>query len=54
MGAGVQWSEVYSAADAHNVSVAGGFSPNGTVGAAAGWALGGGHSVLSPFFGLGT
>ncbi|EPQ52429.1 FAD-binding domain-containing protein [Gloeophyllum trabeum ATCC 11539] len=54
LGAGVQWFEIYAAADAKNRLVPGGFSPDGTVGAAAGWVLGGGHSVLSPFYGLGV
>lgn len=54
MGAGVEWAAVYAAANDRNLTVPGGFSPNGTVGAAAGWLLGGGHSVLSPFYGLGV
>ncbi|KAJ7610291.1 hypothetical protein DFH06DRAFT_1346069 [Mycena polygramma] len=54
MGAGVQWGEIYALADQHNRSIPGGFSPGGTVGAAGGWLLGGGHSVLSPFYGLGV
>jgi hypothetical protein len=32
MGAGVQWGEIYALADQHNRSIAGGFSPGGTVG----------------------
>lgn len=52
--AGESWNNVYAAANAHGRSVAGGFSVGGTVGAAGGWSLGGGHSVLSPFLGLGT
>ncbi|KAJ7170771.1 hypothetical protein C8R43DRAFT_1059439 [Mycena crocata] len=54
IGAGVQWGTVYALADQHNRLVPGGFSPGGTVGAAGGWLLGGGHSVLSPFYGLGV
>lgn len=50
---GVEWAQLYLLADQHNRSVAGGFSVNGTVGAGGGWPLGGGHSILSPFFGLG-
>lgn len=50
---GVQWSEIYEQADQHNRSIAGGFSLDGTVGAAGGWPVGGGHSILSPFYGLG-
>ena len=54
IGAGVQWGTIYALADDHNRSIAGGFSVEGSVGAAAGWVLGAGHSVLSPFYGLGT
>ncbi|TFK51006.1 FAD-binding domain-containing protein [Heliocybe sulcata] len=54
LGAGVQWFEIYAAADARGKFVPGGFSPDGTVGAAGGWLLGGGHSVMSPFYGLGV
>ncbi|TFK49873.1 FAD-binding domain-containing protein [Heliocybe sulcata] len=54
LGSAVQWFEIYAAADAQNRLVPGGFSPDGTVGAAAGWLLGGGHSVLSPYYGLGV
>lgn len=44
--------DVYKAADEHNVTVIG---PNSrTVGAAGGWVLGGGHSVLSSVYGLGV
>ncbi|EED78480.1 predicted protein [Postia placenta Mad-698-R] len=53
-GPGVQWADLYLAAQEHNRSVAGGFVPHGTVGAGAGWPMGGGHSPLSPFFGLGV
>ncbi|KAI0695239.1 hypothetical protein BC835DRAFT_1406268 [Cytidiella melzeri] len=51
---GVQWGTLYELADQHNRSIAGGFSVGGTVGAGAGWPVGGGHSILSPFFGLGV
>lgn len=54
IGPGVQWADLYLAAQEHNRSVAGGFVPHGTVGAGAGWPMGGGHSPLSPFFGLGV
>ncbi|KAJ7691113.1 hypothetical protein B0H17DRAFT_982724 [Mycena rosella] len=54
LGAGVQWGEVFASADQHNRSIAGGLAPGGTVGAAGGWTLGAGHSVLSPFYGLGV
>lgn len=51
--AGVQWHEAYAAADAANRILVGGVSAGGSVGAAGGWLLGGGHSVLSPYYGLG-
>jgi FAD/FMN-containing dehydrogenase len=50
--AGVQWYEAYTAAQAHGRTVVGG--SGGTVGAAGGWVMGGGHSALSPRHGLGT
>ena len=53
-GAGVQWFEGYEAARQHNRVILGGFSPHGSVGAAGGWLSGGGHSALSPNYGLGT
>ncbi|KAI0777630.1 hypothetical protein BD413DRAFT_490599 [Trametes elegans] len=53
--AGVQWHEAYAAADAAGRILAGGFSDGGSVGAAGGWLLGGGHSLaLSPTYGLGV
>lgn len=54
IGSGVQWGDLYREVDAQNRSIAGGFSDRGTVGAGGGWPLGGGHSVLSPLFGLGN
>ena len=53
-GAGVQWFEAYAAAQQHNRVVVGGISLRGSVGAAGGWLQGGGHSPLSPTYGLGT
>jgi hypothetical protein len=50
--AGVQWYEAYNAAKARGRIVVGGIT--GTVGAAGGWVMGGGHSPLSPRHGLGT
>ncbi|PWN47351.1 FAD-binding domain-containing protein [Violaceomyces palustris] len=51
IGAGVQWGELYSAAEEHGVTVVGGSSS--TVGAAGGYALGGGHSLgLGSIYGL--
>ncbi|KAI0371891.1 FAD-binding domain-containing protein [Pilatotrama ljubarskyi] len=54
LGAGVQWDEAYAAADAAGRMIVGGISPGGSVGAAGGWLLGGGHSALSPTHGLGV
>ena len=53
-GAGVQWFEAYEAAQQHNRVIVGGISQRGSVGAAGGWLQGGGHSALSPNYGLGT
>lgn len=53
LGAGVQWQEAYAAADANGRFIVGGLSAGGSVGAAGGWALGGGHSAFSPQHGLG-
>jgi hypothetical protein len=44
--------DVYQAANATGVVVVGGSCPS--VGAAGGWVLGGGHSSLSPQYGLGV
>ncbi|KAM5530100.1 hypothetical protein V8D89_016241 [Ganoderma adspersum] len=52
--AGVQWQEAYATADNARRMVVGGISPGGSVGAAGGWILGGGHSALSPTYGLGV
>jgi hypothetical protein len=54
LGAGVQWFEAYDAVEAHGRVLVGGISVGGTVGAAGGWVLGGGHSILSPQHGLGS
>jgi len=48
--AGTLALEVYEAADAHNLRVAGGFCP--TVGFAGGYTQGGGHGPLSSTYGL--
>ena len=53
LGAGVQWHEAYDAAHAKSLVVVGGLSAGGSVGAAGGWMQGGGHSALSPTYGLG-
>ncbi|EIW57345.1 FAD-binding domain-containing protein [Trametes versicolor FP-101664 SS1] len=52
--AGVQWHEAYSAADASERTIVGGVTAGGSVGAAGGWPAGGGHSALTPTFGLGV
>ncbi|KAI9666386.1 MAG: hypothetical protein M1821_004322 [Bathelium mastoideum] len=49
--AGVNFDEVYAFADAHNSTFVGAYAP--TVGSSGGWVMGGGHSVLSPVYGLG-
>ncbi|ESK88031.1 fad binding domain-containing protein [Moniliophthora roreri MCA 2997] len=54
LGAGVQWHEAYDAAEQNGRVVVGGISAGGSVGAAGGWALGGGHSALAPSYGLGV
>ncbi|KAM6494750.1 hypothetical protein JOM56_009373 [Amanita muscaria] len=54
LGAGVQWSEAYVAANNYDRVIVGGISAGGSVGAAGGWILGGGHSPLSPSYGLGV
>ncbi|KAF7979249.1 hypothetical protein HWV62_42914, partial [Athelia sp. TMB] len=50
--AGEQWETVYQFADNSSLIVVGGDCE--TVGASGGWLLGGGHSVLSPSYGLGV
>ncbi|KAI0806129.1 hypothetical protein BC629DRAFT_1144164 [Irpex lacteus] len=51
---GVQWGEIYDLADQHDRLIIGGFSVGGTVGAGGGWPVGGGQSIMSPFYGLGV
>lgn len=51
-GAGQAWDGIYKFAESQNVTVAGGSAS--TVGAAGGWIAGGGHSPLSPVYGLGV
>ena len=53
-GAGVQWYEAYDYVDQQGRFIIGGISPGGSVGAAGGWVMGGGHSAFSPSLGLGT
>jgi hypothetical protein len=54
LGAGVQWHEAYDFANQHGRVLVGGISAKGSVGSAGGWVMGGGHSVISPKFGLGV
>lgn len=51
-GGGVKWFDAYRAAHEHNVTVVGGAQAG--VGVAGGWLGGGGHSMLTPAFGLGV
>lgn len=53
LGAGVQWGEAYNAAAQNNRFIVGGLSSDMSNGAAGGWIMGGGHSALSPKYGLG-
>lgn len=53
LGAGVQWHDAYDAAHSRNVTIVGGLSVGGSVGAVGGWVQGGGHNPLSPSYGLG-
>ncbi|KAH8100706.1 hypothetical protein BXZ70DRAFT_1000367 [Cristinia sonorae] len=54
LGSGVQWFEAYDAVYKRGRVIAGGVSPGGSNGAAGGWIMGGGHSILSPKYGLGV
>lgn len=49
----MQWHEAYDAIATHGRELVGGISFSGSVGAAGGWLLGGGHSILSHTYGLG-
>ncbi|KAI0120799.1 FAD-binding domain-containing protein [Hypoxylon sp. NC0597] len=51
-GTGVSTNDMYEFAHKHESTFVGGYSP--TVAASGGWVLGGGHSVLSPVYGLGA
>ena len=46
---GLQWGQVYKLVDNVNKLIVGGQDPSVGVG---GYSLGGGHSVLTPFYGL--
>ncbi|OCL14667.1 isoamyl alcohol oxidase [Glonium stellatum] len=50
-GAGANFDDIYTFAHQHNVTFIGGYAA--TIGASGGWVMGGGHSVLSPVYGLG-
>ncbi|KAI0749530.1 FAD-binding domain-containing protein [Daedaleopsis nitida] len=54
IGSGVQWHEAYDAANEAGRILVGGASAGGSVGASGGWIQGGGHSALSPSYGLGV
>ncbi|KAE8152244.1 FAD-binding domain-containing protein [Aspergillus avenaceus] len=51
VGGGVNLDEAYRFAHDHNVTFVGGYAPTVSVGG--GWAQAGGHSILSPVYGLG-
>ncbi|KIM38049.1 hypothetical protein M413DRAFT_13018 [Hebeloma cylindrosporum] len=53
-GAGVQWQEAYDYVDEQGRFIIGGLAQGGSVGAAGGWVMGGGHSAFSPSLGLGV
>ncbi|KAK0185939.1 FAD-binding domain-containing protein [Armillaria mellea] len=50
--AGVPFQDVYEFADANNVTIIGAYHQ--TVAPSGGWVMGGGHSVLTPVYGLGV
>ncbi|OQD71321.1 hypothetical protein PENPOL_c001G07555 [Penicillium polonicum] len=52
VGAGVNFDEAYEFAQENNVTILGGYSS--TVGVSGGWVQNGGHSILSPVYGLGV
>ena len=52
VGAGTQWHDAYDFAQKQGRVIVG--AGSASVGAAGGWVMGGGHSPLSPKFGLGT
>jgi hypothetical protein len=54
IGPGIQWGELYRFVGTVNKTIAGGIGAQGSVGAAGGWPLGGGHNILSPQLGLGV
>ncbi|KAJ7196212.1 FAD-binding domain-containing protein [Mycena pura] len=52
VGAGITFEQVYKVAEDNDSMFIGGYAQ--TIGASGGWMMGGGHSVLSPSFGLGV
>ncbi|KAF5353043.1 hypothetical protein D9757_011869 [Collybiopsis confluens] len=52
IGAGVPTEDIYAFADQNNVTVLGGYAS--TIAGAGGWVQAGGHSILSPIYGLGV
>jgi len=54
LAAGVQWDEAYAAVNNYGRLMVGGFSVGGSIGSSGGWLAGGGHSALSPSYGLGV
>ncbi|KAI9464375.1 hypothetical protein HD554DRAFT_2281222 [Boletus coccyginus] len=54
LAAGVQWHEAYTAVNNYGRLMVGGISVGGSVGSSGGWLAGGGHSMLSPSYGLGV
>ena len=53
LAAGVQWHEAYAAVNSYGRLMVGAISLGGSVGSSGGWLAGGGHSALSPNYGLG-
>jgi hypothetical protein len=54
LGAGVQWHEAYDAIQKQGRVLVGGLTAGGSIGAAGGWLMGGGHSAIAPEYGLGV
>ncbi|KAI9566811.1 hypothetical protein HD554DRAFT_2024697 [Boletus coccyginus] len=54
LAAGVQWHEAYTAVNNYGRLMVGGMSGGGSIGSSGGWLAGGGHSQLSPIYGLGV
>jgi hypothetical protein len=53
LAAGVQWHEAYAVVNDYGRLMVGAISIGGSVGSSGGWLAGGGHSALSPSYGLG-